>query len=1531
MKKVTLLLIGFLCSLTVLAGQITEEQALQKARRYMKGKQLAKAMTPNKSRGDVATENAYYVFNAEQNGGFVVIAGNDLMPEVLGYAERGHFDLAGAPDNVRWLFDHYAKVAQSLKDVPANRSARTRAGEARAELIPLMNTQWDQDGRYQAQCPEINGKKALTGCVATAMAQVVNFFQWPLNDVRPAVGYTFKNDKDQQVELPNLPARQFNWFNMTDDDIAWLMRYCGQAVVMQYGLEESKAPSSAMPGALISVFNFSKGAEEVSSAEFTDEEWEASLYHEIELGRPVIYNGFSGETGHSFVLHGYKNGQFYVNWGWGGRLDGYFTLTNLNPNGKNYSEKQTAVIGLQPYSNNNISYEEKTEIGFYEVHVDKQGQLASLLPEDIRYRISRLKVTGEVGGKDIDVIRSMASYGDDLSFERRLHKLDLSEARIVGGDNYMNGAYPLMEDTFDDFIFDNCVALTGIELPKTLKAIKNAAFSGTQLTEIFIPKSVNVIEGGAFELQTLNTIKVEEGNSVYYSENNAIYEKSTGKLIRGCKASGIPEGVVEIGDGAFSDAGLESIVLPRSVKKIGSKAFAYNTEVKDLYLPASVEEIGYNAFFGCKLVSISVDKDNTVFDSRDNSSAIIETKTNKLVQASVATTIPESVTAIGLDAFARVDISTLDIPQTVTMMEQCGISEINAITIKVHYPTPPVFEDNCFGWIPSNVRLIVPDGTKELYAQAAEWDMFTQEERIIIEESEYLNNRAMTFNVENAGQLETLITPEIARIIEEVKVKGKINGKDIERLRLLATQDGTLRRIDLGEATIVEGEGSTANELPQSAFNTTFALESIILPKNLTAIGAYAFQDSGIKELVLPKTVTALGNDIFYYARNLESLSVEAGNTMFDSRDNCNAIIETATNTLRIGCKNTVIPETVTAIGQMAFSGKPGLKEVNLPNSITSLGWAAFWADIDLTKVRLSAGITDLAESPFGGCDRITSFEIDPNNPKYDSRDNCNAIIETATNTLIQGFSTTKIPEGVKIIASAAFRSMSTLTEIEIPASVEKIEAEAFLYCNQMTKVVSHIRKPFPVSSMVFSGDNMKTAQLYVPYGTREAYANTPGWDSFIRIIEMELVEGEYNKNAMSVTSTEFGKAYAALGGQVVVPVTVAGEGLEPVTSIDYTITTGSDVADYHLDLDSPVNFMMTTEILVPLEADATVGEKDKTFTLTKVNGVANECTTENMKAVGKLITVEKKPKVCPVIEEATGTWCGWCSRGIPSMALINKVYKGDVITIAVHGGGSGDPMILDDYVLNVSAYPSCSVNRSAFVDPYFGSNGKSFGIQRDIEAARRDYVPAGIEIEAAWADDSKMAINVKTTTTFVEDIANANYRIGYVLLDNGLKGTTPEWYQSNYYAGSYVKDEVLEGLTKKQSKMADAVYNYIPVAAYEPFKGIEGSLPANISKDVAQYHSYQIDLTGNTRIQDKEKLTVVAMLIDTTSGKIVNGAQFKFNRDDEAGDTAIQELKADDGRLSTDGWYDLNGRRLTAQPTKKGVYIHNGKKQVVK
>ena len=1505
-----------LCSMAMLAGEITEEQALQKAREVLKGKQLERQQVA-RTRGESKAAPSYYVFNAEANGGFAVIAANDQMPEVLGYAEQGHLDPATAPDNVKWLLDYYASIAQSLKNAPvrSQRAARTRGNNTYPELVPLMNTEWNQDGIYQQQCPEISGTKTLTGCVATAMAQVVNFFQWPLNSVREAVGYTSnKDDAEKKIDLPSLPARKFNWFNMADDDIAWLMRYCGQSVLMDYKTDESTSSPSSIPGALISVFNFSKGVDLVDRKEFTDEEWEQALYHEIELGRPVIYSGFKNKKGHTFVLHGYKNGQFYINWGWGGDFDGYFALTSLTPGGNDFTEDQNAVVGIQPASNNDVSYEEKQEIGFREVHVEHQGQLATLLPESERYLISRLKVTGEVGGKDIDVIRDMSldKYGNGN--QGRLSKLDLSEARLVGGEKfiYIGNEYDTTDDVLREFLFAECYTLTNVILPKTLKEICYAAFTNTSLTSIIIPKSVTTLDCKALNVKTLNSIQVEEGNPNYYSQNNAIYEKSTNKLVKGCLASGIPEGVTEIGNSAFRNADLEKIILPKSLKKFGDQSFCENGKIKDIYIPASIEEIGERAFDSCNLQTITVDNDNPVFDSRDNCNAIIETATNTLLQASNGTSvIPATVTGLANGAFARLNIESIDIPQTVTNYGM-GLFDYSETSIfHVHYPEPIEIPTYAFNFIENgqvanfireNARLIVPDGTKAKYAAATGWKVFGMGSYKIIEESEYNASRQYTVTLTEAGTLETTLPQDTKDIVEELTVKGPINGRDLQCLKGMCGQYGVLTSINLSDATIVEGEGTTANVLPDEAFQTTMALRHIVLPKNLTAIGSFAFQDSGIEELVLPKTVTELGRDIFYYARNLKALSVEEGNTVFHSPNQCNAIIEKATNTLRIGCVNTVIPETVEALGDMAFSGKPGLKEIQIPASVKSIGWAAFWADTELETVHLSSSITDFNESPFGGCERITSLVIDAKNPKYDSRNNCNAIIETATDKLIQGFATTKIPEGVKTIATAAFRSLFTLTEIEIPASVEKIEPEAFLYCNQMTKVVSHIKKPFAVSSMVFSGDNMKIAKLYVPYGTREAYANTPGWDNFHTIIEMKPVEGEYMENGASVVTTDFGKGYAALNDKVSVPIILTGEGMEPVTSIDYSITTGSTTTQHHLELSESVTFMMQREVLVPINADATVGEHDKVFKLTKVNGVANECTTGNMQATGKLVTVAKKPKVVPVVEEATGTWCGWCARGIPGLALLNKIYGDDVITLAVHGGGNGDPMILNDYELSLRSYPSCTINRGEVMDPYYGSGSEAFGISREVEAVQRSYVPAGVEVTAEWDDANQTKIKVKTTTTFVEDVANANYRIGYVLAEDGLKGTTSEWYQSNYYAGSSLKDDNLINLTSGESKITNVVYNYIPVAVNEPINGIEGSVPATITKNKPMEHSYTFDISGNTRIQDKTKLSVVALLINKVDGKstIINAAKFKFKKDSDA-QAGFQFLPTFDGDANGD------------------------------
>lgn len=1500
MRKITLLCLCLFCSIAMLAGEITEEQALQKAREVLKGKQLERQQVA-RTRGESKAAPSYYVFNAEANGGFAVIAANDQMPEVLGYAEQGHLDPATAPDNVKWLLDYYASIAQSLKNAPvrSERAARTRNinTDARPELTPLMSTQWNQNGIYQDQCPVINGNKTYTGCVATAMAQVVNYFQWPLNSVREVVGYTSNKDEESKpkIDLPTLSARKFNWFNMTNDDIAWLMRYCGQSVLMNYNYypDESLASSANIPGALISIFNFSKGIDRVSREEFTEDEWEEILYKEIELGRPVIYSGFQGETGHTFVLHGYKDGQFYINWGWGGDCDGLFTLTALTPKSTlNYSQKQEAVIGIQPASNNDISYEEKPEIGYREVVVKTPGDLDKELPKEnnYRYHVSRLKVIGDINGTDIDVLRDMSLYKGSSETEGRLSKLDLSDAHILGGSTYSTN-YTTKENVIGDWMFNNCDKIKELTLPKTTVGIGSQAFAMTGLTSMVIPKNVSTIEGNAFQSTEISSLVVDEQNEKFYSKDNAIYEKGTDILIRGCKESGVPEDVVEIGISAFNGAKLESIVLPKSLKKVGYHAF-YDNNVKDIYIPEGLDQIGEGAFARCRPKTITVDKNNEKYDSRGNCNAIIEKETNTLLVGSDATVIPTNVTKLGDLCFAYSEERTfLDIPANVTSISYSFMDYSRIKTVRLHSNVPP-YVDGSFSssGIGNGVRLIVPHGTVNTYKASETWKIFDSEsnKRYIVDENDY-NQDYQTIDVgDNYNKLANLIYEAgITSSAEKLKVTGKINANDISCLKSLSSQYGILTSIDLSDATIVDNNGNATHVLPASAFQSASVLEHIILPNNLKEIGSSAFQDCGIKELVLPKTVTKLGRGIFYYTRNLESLSVKEGNTVYKSEGN--AIIEKSTNKLVYGCKNTVIPSSVTSIGYMAFSAIPGLTEITIPNSVESMEGAVFWADESLSKVTLSANITNLGEAPFGACDRITTFTIDKGNNTYNSGNNSNAIIKTDTKTLIQGFSTTTIPDDVKIIAAAAFKSLSTLTEIEIPASVERIDPQAFQYCNHLTKVVSHIRKPFALSSMVFDGGNMKTAVLYVPYGTREAYANTPGWDGFRTIVEMQPVEGEYTKNGASVVTTDFGKGYAALNGKVSVPITLTGEGMDPVTSIGYTIN--NSTTEYQLELSEPITFMMQREVLVPINADATVGEREKVFRLTKVNGVANECTTGNLKATGMLVTVEKKPKVVPVVEEATGTWCGWCARGIPGLALLNKVYGGDVITLAVHGGGNDDPMILDGYQLKMSNYPSCTVNRGDVVDPYYGSGSEAFGISREVEAVQRSYVPAGVEVTAEWADANQTRINVKTTTTFVETISNGNYRIGYVLAEDGLKGNGPEWYQTNYYAGSSLKDDNLYNLTSGASKLTNVVYNYIPVAAYEPFDGIQNSVPTSITKDVANVHNYEININGNTRIQNKKNLSVVALLIDKTTGKIVNAAKFKFNKDSDAQTGGFQFL----------------------------------------
>ncbi len=292
--------------------------------------------------------------------------------------------------------------------------------------------------------------------------------------------------------------------------------------------------------------------------------------------------------------------------------------------------------------------------------------------------------------------------------------------------------------------------------------------------------------------------------------------------------------------------------------------------------------------------------------------------------------------------------------------------------------------------------------------------------------------------------------------------------------------------------------GDKVTTIPSNAFRKCSALTSVTIGNSVTSIGFNAFYDcSKLTSVTIPNSVTHIGDEAFsgcskltsvifnaekcieiglpifknctslscltigdkvsiipklsFY--NFTSLVVDRNNGKYDSRDNCNAIIETSTNELIKGCKSTLIPNSVTSIGESAFAYCSGLTSVTIPNSVTSIGESAFAYCSGLTSVTIGNSVTSIGEIAFSRCSGLTSMVVDKNNGTFDSRDNCNAIIETSTNKLVVGCKSTLIPNSVTTIGKSAFSGCEGLTSVTIPNSVTSIGDWAFEDCSGLTSV----------------------------------------------------------------------------------------------------------------------------------------------------------------------------------------------------------------------------------------------------------------------------------------------------------------------------------------------------------------------------------------------------------------------------------------------------------------------------------------------
>ena len=435
----------------------------------------------------------------------------------------------------------------------------------------------------------------------------------------------------------------------------------------------------------------------------------------------------------------------------------------------------------------------------------------------------------------------------------------------------------------------------------------------------------------------------------------------------------LPSTITSISSYAFYYcSGLTSITLPSNLTSIGNYAFSECEGLTSIIIPAGVTSIGTNAFYSCSGLSGVYMSDiaswcKISFGSIDGNPLYYANNlylNNQLVTNLV---IPEGVTTISKYAFYRCSgLTSVTLPSSLT--------SIGSVAFGQCYTLAEVYNLSSLNITAGSSS----NGEVGYYAVAIYTDI-------------NIESRIQTINNVHYYVYGTsfIAVGPISRDVTSVTIDTRITS-----IKKAAFQGcDKLASVDLSGCTSLTSIGSNAFEgcsgltsitLPSSltsignyAFQNCSGLTSITLPSSLTSIGGQAFNScSGLTSITLPSSLTSISGSAFLDCSGLESIVVEAGNTKYDSRNNCNAIIETATNTLVVGCKNTIIPNDITSIGSQAFSGCSGLTGITLPSSLTSIGGSAFNGCSGLSGITLPSSLTSIGDYAFRDCSGLTSIVI---------------------------------------------------------------------------------------------------------------------------------------------------------------------------------------------------------------------------------------------------------------------------------------------------------------------------------------------------------------------------------------------------------------------------------------------------------------------------------------------------------------------------------------------------------------------------
>ena len=668
----------------------------------------------------------------------------------------------------------------------------------------------------------------------------------------------------------------------------------------------------------------------------------------------------------------------------------------------------------------------------------------------------------------------------------------------------------------------------------------------------------------------------------------------------------IEDGVTSIGVKAFYNySGLTSVVVPESVTSIGNSAFSGCSGLTSVVVPNSVTNIGEMAFLGCTSLPIennlryadtylveAVDKTLNTYVIKDGT-RFIGSDAFSACSNLTSINIPESVTSIGKVAFADCSVLTsVTIPNSVVNVDDyafyscSGLTSVtipNSVTSIGNYAfeycsnltsvtclaeNVPTTGSGVFSGVPqSTATLYVPVSSVNAYKAAEQWREFGTIKAYDLPDatSVALNKTETTLEVGAQEQLTATVLPEEAvqtvtwtssdPTVATVDGNGLVTAVAVGAVIITATTtDGTNLKatcdvivVEPAPSYILSGDCGTnvdfvlsndytltisgigdmfdyiANTLPwknytaeiknvvvedgvtnigERAFYGCDGLTSVTIPNSVTSIGDYAFYwCKSLTSVTIPNSVMSIGEDAFGGCSGLTSITVVSGNTKYDSRNDCNAIIETSSNTLVSGCKNTIIPNTVTSIGQSAFHNCSDLTSITIPNSVTSIGSSAFSGCSGLTSITIPESVTSIGDMTFRGCSGLTKSEFSSieNLCKLSFGSGASNPLCYAKHLYIGGQEVKDviIPNTVTNIGRSAFYGCSGLTSVTIPESVTSIGGQAFMDCSGLTSITCLAENVPTTDSDVFYNVPRSTATLYVPAGSVDAYKAAEQWKEF--------------------------------------------------------------------------------------------------------------------------------------------------------------------------------------------------------------------------------------------------------------------------------------------------------------------------------------------------------------------------------------------------------------------------------------------------